>query len=98
MATISSSFKQAAVEAGALIVSEITDSPEVVAPKTPAATALMDNDAKIRDAINRIMDAGDGKAFGVNGKPHIRAIEKIIQIDITPQERDTVWEHMLDGE
>ena len=54
-----------------------------VTPNTPAPSQ--------NDIIDAILQLDPKKDYGKNGVPDVKAIEKILGVDITAQQRDLAW-------
>lgn len=48
----------------------------------------------VRAAIEALMVEGNAKAFGADGKPKVRSIEKVLGGNIDAADRDRVWDAM----
>ena len=51
-------------------------------------------DEDIERAIRTLQDDGNTKAFGADGKPKVRSIEKVLGGNIDAADRDRVWDAM----
>jgi len=50
----------------------------------------------IRQGVSLVLGAGEPEDINVNGYPDVRAIEKVIEFDITPEERDRAHEQIME--
>jgi len=76
--------------AGARVVG---DSPK----KAPVPEPEGFTDEQIREAIQQLLDDNKTSAFGVDGTPKVRPIEKVLGGNIDAADRDRVWDTMNDG-
>lgn len=53
--------------------------------------------AKIRDAIEQMLDGEEAEDFGSDGKPDVRKVAKVAGVKVTAQERDAIWAEMTAG-
>ena len=53
-------------------------------------------DEDIQRAIEALQEDGNTKAFGADGKPKVRSIEKVLGGNIDAADRDRVWDAMND--
>lgn len=80
------SLVDVAVEAGARITGEAPGKTSPKVEETP--------DFQIEAAIRHLMEEGDTSAFGADGKPRVRAIEKVMGENIRAEDRDRVWDNL----
>lgn len=64
-------------------------------PKTETPDTF--SDEQIQAAIQSLLDDGQIKSFGADGKPRVRVIEKVLGGNIDAADRDRVWEGMNNG-
>lgn len=51
-------------------------------------------DDQIHTAIQQLMEEGKASAFGADGRPKVRAIERVLDANIDAADRDRVWDRM----
>jgi hypothetical protein len=56
--------------------------------------ASEDRDGEIQNAIETLQESGANSAFGADGKPKVRRVEKILGYNIDAADRDRVWDAM----
>lgn len=66
----------------------------VVDAKVDSADPQFDRRAKIAEAIDDMVDAGDQEEFTNDGKPDVRAVSKRVGFNVTREERDEIWTAM----
>ena len=80
------SLVDAATAGGARVVGQKT----VEKPAVPVENRA----GEIQIAIEALQESGADSAFGVDGKPMVRRIEKILGYNIDAADRDRVWDVM----
>ena len=73
---------------------------EALAPPKNPNDAPIDPDerkALIRETILQMVAENKQSDFGASGRPHVKKISKRLGFDISPRERDAVWEALLDA-
>ncbi|MBI2397736.1 MAG: hypothetical protein HYV17_08050 [Xanthomonadales bacterium] len=73
------------------VTSEVESVATALAPAPPRTVA-----DDIRDAIG-LLDPNDANAWTQTGKPKVEAIETVLGVPITEEQRDAVWASIIQG-
>jgi len=86
------SLVDVALANGAMLTERHLGRKAQVEPEVP--TSLENRDGEIQIAIEALQESGADSAFGVDGKPKVRRIEKTLGYNIDAADRDRVWDVM----